>query len=110
MIAHDMHENPFVVWERDPPRAKQFGEAMNFLQLDSGFSVEHFLNGFDFSAIPNGLFVDVGGSHGKVCIDVAQRYPGMRCVVQDMPATIAVGQSQVPEEVKDRVEFMAHDR
>ncbi|KAI1110868.1 S-adenosyl-L-methionine-dependent methyltransferase [Nemania sp. NC0429] len=53
--------------------------------------------------------VDVGGSHGSVAIHVAERFPNMSCVVQDLPDTVADGESRLPPHLKGRVTFMAHD-
>ena len=104
-----MKENPFTAWERDPPRAKQFADAMSFLHSDAGFRPDYLFDGFDFDTIGRGVFVDVGGSHGQVSTAVATRYPKLRCIVQDMPATIAEGKAQMREELAERVTFMAHD-
>ena len=35
-----------------------------------------------------GTFVDMGGSIGFVCVQLAQRYRNMRFVVQDLPKTV----------------------
>lgn len=51
--------------------------------------------------------VDVGGSHGSVAIGIAERYPNMKCFVQDLPDTVAEGASRLPAELRDRVTFMA---
>ncbi|KAI1819381.1 S-adenosyl-L-methionine-dependent methyltransferase [Xylaria intraflava] len=53
--------------------------------------------------------VDVGGSHGHIVRSIAERFPHMKCFVQDLPDTVAVGAARLPVELKDRVIFMAHD-
>ena len=108
-LAHNTREGPFAAWEKDPSRAKQFGDAMNFLHSDAGFDPAHLVSGYDFASLGQATFVDVGGSHGQVSIPVAQRYPNLRCIVQDLPTVIATGEAQLPADVKDRVTFMAHD-
>ena len=57
----------------------------------------------------NCLFIDVGGSQGHVSTAVAERYPRVRCVVQDMPAAIESGRAQVAQHLAERVQFMPHD-
>lgn len=81
---------------------------MQFLHSDAGFKAEHVVSGYDFESFGHSLFIDVGGSHGHVSIAVAEAYPNIRCIVQDMPATIASGQAQLPPNLKERVSFMAH--
>ena len=53
-----------------------------------------------------GTVVDVGGSHGSVMIDVAQRFPSVNCIVQDTPQTVLEGQARLPREMSERVRFM----
>lgn len=51
--------------------------------------------------------VDVGGSHGSVAISVAERFPHVKCVVQDLPDIVAGGAARLPAGLRDRVTFMA---
>lgn len=51
--------------------------------------------------------VDVGGGHGTVAINIAERFSHLKCTVQDLPATTAEGASQLSPALKDRVSFMA---
>lgn len=67
------------------------------------------LDSFDWDVVKNGTVVDVGGSHGVVSIELARRFPSLRLIVQDRDEVIAGGSSMVPEDVADRVTFMAHD-
>ena len=82
---------------------------MEFLHSDAGFEPEHVVSGYDFESFGHSLFVDVGGSHGHVSIAIAKAHPNIQCIVQDMPATIASGEAQLPPGLKERVSFMAHD-
>ncbi|KAK7749336.1 hypothetical protein SLS62_008188 [Diatrype stigma] len=52
--------------------------------------------------------VDVGGSYGSVAISIAERYPDIKCIVQDLPDTVAEGALRLPVELRNRVTFMAH--
>ncbi len=51
--------------------------------------------------------VDVGGSHGSVAILIAERFPNIKCFVQDLPDTVAEGASRLPAELQDKVTFLA---
>ena len=82
---------------------------MNFLHSAVGFEPKHLVSGYDFTSIGQGVFVDVGGSHGYVSIAIAQTYPNIRCIVQDLPATVTSGKSRLPKEFKEQVSFMVHD-
>ena len=75
-------------------------------------AISGFVKAYDFSKLPssNPVFVDVGGSHGKAAIAVAEAYPEMRCVVQDISEpTIAAAKNSLPDNLKDRVEYQVHD-
>lgn len=54
-----------------------------------------------------GTMVDVGGSGGHISVAIAQQAPGLKFVVQDLPA--ALKKAVIPASVSDRVELMAHD-
>lgn len=73
-------------------------------------SPSYLISGFDWASLGNGLIVDVGGSLGAVSIAIAEAFPSLRFIVQDRPDVIQESSSQrLPDTVKDRVEFMAHD-
>lgn len=75
-----------------------------------GHGPEYLIDGFSWSSIGKGTVVDLGGSGGHISIALAQSFPDLKFVVQDLPRTIeAVDKTGIPENVVDRVEFMAHD-
>ena len=94
---------------KHPWRAKRFADAMSFANAAPDVNFEHFVQSFDFASLGQGTVVDVGGSHGTVAIAIAKRYPDIRCIVQDLPATIAEAPTDLPAGVGDRVSFMSHD-
>ena len=62
---------------------------------------------------PSATVVDVGGSRGPVRAFLAQTFPRLRFVVQDLSATTAeIGPANaytLPEDVKERVTLTEHD-
>lgn len=82
---------------------------MSYSHLHSAFSMNHLIDNFNFGATAHSTVVDVGGSHGQVSIAIAQKYPDIKCIVQDLPDTICGLDSQVPVDLKDRVSGMEHD-
>ncbi|PQE28278.1 O-methyltransferase protein [Rutstroemia sp. NJR-2017a BBW] len=101
-IAYHTDENPFDVIKKDPMRQQQFIDAMSYSHLHSSYSMKHLIDNFDFGSIGTGTIVDVGGSHAQVSIAIAQRFPEVKCIVQDLPDTIAGLDSKLPEDVKGR--------
>lgn len=108
-LANNTDLNPFDFLEKTPGRAKQLKDSMNFFQSSPGFEPSHLIDAFDFESIGNGTVVDIGGSHGAVSIEIAKTYPYLHCIVQDLPLAVKDGAAHLPEELKDRIEFMEHD-
>ena len=74
-----------------------------------GYEVSYLLSMYPWSSLPpTATIVDVGGSHGFVCIELAKMYPEMKFVVQDLPKTVASA-PQLEGDVGERVSFQAHD-
>lgn len=106
-------EPMFATFGKDAARAHRMGRAMASLTGGEGYEVGYFVNHCDLSAVDaaGGLFVDVGGSHGFVCVDLARKWRHVRFVVQDLQRTVESAPKPVCEDgqVAERVEFMAHD-
>lgn len=106
-------EPMFATFGRDAERAKRMGMAMASLTGGEGYEVGFFVGAFDLGEVDarGGVFVDVGGSHGFVCVDLARRWKGVRFVCQDLAKTVESAPRPVCEDaqVAGRVEFAAHD-
>ncbi|KUI59878.1 Sterigmatocystin 8-O-methyltransferase [Cytospora mali] len=106
-------EPMFSTFRKDENRARRMGLAMASLTNGEGYEPSFFVNGCDLSEVDarSGTFVDIGGSHGFVCVELARRWRGMRFVVQDLVSTVESAPNPVSEDgqVAERVEFMAHD-
>lgn len=103
-------EPMWVTFGKDPERAKRFGSAMQSLTGGEGYEVQYAIDNYDWKAIDDrkGTFVDVGGSHGFVCIDLANNFKNMKFVVQDTPKMISSAPKPAGD-VAERIEFMVHD-
>jgi hypothetical protein len=101
----------FATFGKDPVRAKRMGGAMVSLTGGEGYEVSHLIDNYAWSAIDDvsGTVVDVGGSHGFVCIDLAKRFKNIRFVVQDLPKTIASVPKPLEGDIGEWITFMAHD-
>ncbi|RFN43251.1 hypothetical protein FIE12Z_12510 [Fusarium flagelliforme] len=106
-------EPMFATFGKDPPRGKRFAVAMASLTGGEGYEVGYFVENYDFSEVNNneGTFVDVGGSHGFVCVDLARKWGKMKFVVQDLPKTISSAPNPICEDegVTQRISLQAHD-
>lgn len=106
-------EPMFATFGKDPARAKRMGGAMASLTGGEGYEVQHFVDSYDLSEIDEkaGVLVDIGGSHGFVCTDLAKKWKKMKFVVQDLPKTVDSAPKPISddESVAERVELQAHD-
>lgn len=106
-------EPVFTTFGRDEGRARRMGRAMASLTSGEGYEPAFFVQGCDLSRVDarGGTFVDVGGSHGFVCAELARRWRRVRFVVQDLASTVESAPDPVceDEQAAGRVEFMAHD-
>ncbi|GAO15063.1 hypothetical protein UVI_02048750 [Ustilaginoidea virens] len=78
-----------------------------------GYQISYFVDNHDFSEVNErgGTFVDIGGSHGFVCVDLAKKWTKMKFVVQDLPKTVNSAPRPICEDasVAERIRFEAHD-
>ncbi|TQN68224.1 Chlorophenol O-methyltransferase [Colletotrichum shisoi] len=106
-------EPMFVTFGKDPARAKRFGGAMLSLTGGEGYEVKHLVDSYDFGEIDSkgGTLVDIGGSHGFVCVDLAKKWRNMKFVVQDLPKTVDSAPKPISDDpqVSERIEIVAHD-
>ncbi|KAH6705376.1 O-methyltransferase-domain-containing protein, partial [Leptodontidium sp. MPI-SDFR-AT-0119] len=103
-------EPMFVTFGKSPLRAKRMGGAMVSLTGGEGYELSYLLDNYDWASLDaaGATIVDIGGSHGFVCIALAERYPNLKFVVQDLPKTIASA-PKLPDEIASRITFQAHD-
>ncbi|KAK4199612.1 S-adenosyl-L-methionine-dependent methyltransferase [Triangularia verruculosa] len=110
-------EPMFVTFGKDPNRAKRMGKAMVSLTGGEGYEPSYFLDvkkgGYDFSDVDRegGTLVDVGGSHGFMCVALADKYKNMKFVVQDLQKTVDSAPKPISPDpqVAGRITLLAHD-
>ena len=93
-----------------PGRPEQFARAMSLFSMGPGYCPRWLLENYPWGSMENGLVVDVGGSKGEYGIAIADKFPGINVIIQDLPDVISKSQSSAStENSSDRVNFMAHD-
>lgn len=108
-LANNTSDSLFACLAKDPTRASRFANAMANLAQDPGFSPEHICQNYAWGHLGAATVVDVGGSSGTFAIALAEHFPKLRIIVQDRPDVVQVASKQLPEPLKQRVSFMAHD-
>lgn len=106
-LANNTTLSTFDFLAQHPSRAQRFAGAMS---TTSPASLTALSTYFDWNSLPpNSTVVDVGGSQGHVSIHLAKEFPHLKFVVQDKPEVIEGAAEKVPQNVKDRLQLMAHD-
>lgn len=75
-----------------------------------GYSVSYLISGYDWKSLGPGILVDVGGSDGQVATAIAEAFPDINVIVQDLPSVITAAESK-PDRPKmsSTISFQAHD-
>lgn len=106
-LANETRLTTFEFLELNPLRAQRFADAMS---TTSQASLDALSNYFKWKDLPSGsTAVDVGGSKGHVSVHLAQRFPQLNFVVQDLPAVVNGAAAEIPPELRDRVKIESHD-
>lgn len=64
---------------------------------------------YDWTSLGNVTIANVGGQRGSVAIDLASKFENVKLIVQDAAMIIQGADSAVPDQLKERVQFMSHD-
>ncbi|CAG8957850.1 hypothetical protein HYFRA_00000190 [Hymenoscyphus fraxineus] len=107
-LAHNTSDNMFDWLGKNPEKARRFTSAISTL-VPSGQAATFLTKAFDWISLGSGTIVDVGGSSGGVSILLAQEFEKLNFVVQDLPEAIDRAEGKVPENLRHRINFMAHD-
>ncbi|KAF4473356.1 Sterigmatocystin 8-O-methyltransferase [Fusarium agapanthi] len=91
-------------------RSARFAECMRVAALASIIKTDDLLtSAYDWSKLGEATVVDIGGSSGHDSSTIAQAFPNLKFIVQDLPQLQNSFDKQVPAEIKSRVEFEPHD-
>lgn len=87
----------------------RFSSAMKAYSESSAFDLTYVLDHYEWASLGPVKVVDVGGSQGHVSKALATRFDNLDITVQDFEAVIQGAGDSLPEQLKDRVRFMAHN-
>jgi hypothetical protein len=106
-LANNTSLNMFEFLAQHPDRAKRFAGAMS---STSPASLNALASYFDWASLPEGsTVVDVGGAQGHVSFHLAERFPSLKFIVQDMPEVVEGADTKVPGDLQGRVSLMGHN-
>lgn len=87
----------------------RFGSGMQAIDHVPGYAIGHVSTVYDWASLGNAYIVNVGGSRGQAAIELASKFDKVKLLVQDSAMFIQGAESAVPDQLKDRVEFMKHE-
>jgi hypothetical protein len=73
------------------------------------YNAVHVLENYDWASLGNATVVDIGGAQGHISLELVKRFENIRAVIQDIENVVHGAEEKVPEELKSRVSFEAHD-
>jgi len=110
---HKTEMSLFEYHANHPEMARRMSEAMQSFNsaVSESSQASHLVKNYPWNAISNGtgIVVDVGGAQGHVSIELAQSYPNLKFVVQDLPDVVKGAKDKLPTDVRDRIEVVGHD-
>ncbi|RKK23548.1 hypothetical protein BFJ67_g17116 [Fusarium oxysporum f. sp. cepae] len=117
--ANDKPDSPQTFWdyvnrevEGKPKgwRSARFAECMQVAASASVIKTDDLLkSAYDWNKLGEATVVDIGGSSGHDSTTIAQEFPNLKFIVQDLPQLQTSFGEQVPAEIKSRVNFEPHD-
>ncbi|ETS73767.1 hypothetical protein PFICI_14713 [Pestalotiopsis fici W106-1] len=108
-LVNETDKPIYEFFSEHPEKAHRFANVMRALSSRSDLALRHTVTGFDWAAFGSGTIVDVGGSEGDMCIAIANAFPDLSFVVQDLAPVVDHGKKRLPVNLAQRVKFMAHD-
>ncbi|GKZ35921.1 hypothetical protein AbraIFM66950_006756 [Aspergillus brasiliensis] len=112
-LAFDHRGTFFDYIAQDPARTVEFANSMRAVSTTGPFDTCHLCKSFDWSSLGDGVVVDMGGSTGHASITLAESFPSLRFVVQDLPDVVSdsikrLEERQLPLSVTSRIRFQGH--
>ncbi|KAI0509760.1 sterigmatocystin 8-O-methyltransferase [Xylaria bambusicola] len=130
-LAQDLSETAFALFHSTGPFGKKYTNSWEYLENDGEgerrgwrqakfvefmqylneiFRIESIVaDAYEWQGAGKSTVVDVGGSAGHDMILLARKFPDLKMIVQDMPMVKPVFEANLPDDVRDRVSFVAHD-
>ncbi|KAI0547155.1 sterigmatocystin 8-O-methyltransferase [Xylaria curta] len=108
-LANNTNASIYDVLASDPIRTQRFANFMRISASSYDYDAVHVIDNYDWGSLGTATVVDVGGSQGHIGIQLAKNFSNLRIVVQDVESVVAGADDKVPEDLKGRVRFEAHD-
>ncbi|KAI8626344.1 S-adenosyl-L-methionine-dependent methyltransferase [Xylariaceae sp. FL1651] len=108
-LANNSDKSMYEILGHEPERARRFANAMRDFTQGPRYALRHVTDSFLWGELGNATVVDVGGSQGAVCFALAEKFPKLSLVVQDLEPVIRSAKKDRQSEFADRVNFMPYN-
>ncbi|KAH9844670.1 Hydroxyindole O-methyltransferase [Teratosphaeria destructans] len=113
-IALDTELPFFEHLQKRPDHMKIYVGYQKAVASTEGLALQHIIRGYDWAALGRATVVDVGGSVGMASITLAEAFPDLNFIVQELPDGVRDGKEYIasvrkPESVTSRIQYQAHD-
>ena len=110
-LYNETDKTVYAVLASQPHRARRFGGAMRYFTKGDSWHLRHMLASFDWPSVDKrgDVVVDIGGGNGQISQYLARHTNNTRFVIQDLPHVVSEAPAQLPEDLKDRIDFAVHD-
>ncbi|KAK7701557.1 hypothetical protein SLS64_010304 [Diaporthe eres] len=115
-LAMDTTDNFFDYLKKTPDMTALFSGYMRSVTASRPWSLDHAVQSFDWGSLPQGAkVVDIGGSHGQLCVEVAKEFQSLEFIIQDLPEAVETARqsfdtdTSIDPAIKSRINFMSHD-
>lgn len=103
----------FVKHEDNPKQRAMFNAVMDDFAKSPSLGVAAFVDQYDWPSLAakGATVVDIGGNEGQLAVALANRHPGLRIMVQDLPATVESAKTKQQSwdlDISSAIEFQAH--
>lgn len=107
-LATGSQESFFQDLSHSPERAENFSKAMALFKLMPGFEPGLITEAALWQSV-TGTVVDVGGADGAVAQELAEKFPSMKIIIQDLPNVIENALELKTADLSPQITFQAHD-
>jgi hypothetical protein len=96
-LANNTTDSIYQVMSNDPERAMRFGSAMRVFAKKPENDLAYLTDHYPWASLGQAQVLDIGGARGHVSLALAQKYPNLSFIVQDMPQIIAGAEADIPQ-------------
>ncbi|CAI6227371.1 unnamed protein product [Periconia digitata] len=106
-LANNGSETLYDVFAKNPEKATKWAKGMQVFTQRPQFDMRYLTDSYDWASLGKAQVVDIGGSSGHASIAIANRFPNLSFIVQDME--MVVKNATAPPDIQDRIRFMPYN-